>query len=57
MRTPFDEALAAAAAEAEPLRRLRAFTEWVGVGRKLTRTGRITLADARELVGCSALGT
>jgi hypothetical protein len=50
MRTSSDEWLAAAAAEAEPLRRLRAFTRWVGAGRKLTQTGRITLADARELV-------
>jgi len=32
-----------------------AFTGWVGAGRKLTQTGRITLADARELVGL--LGT
>jgi hypothetical protein len=45
-----DERLAAAAAEAEPLRRLRVFTGRVGTGRKLTQTGRITLADARELV-------
>lgn len=29
---------------------LRAFTEWLGPGRKLTQTGRITLADARQLV-------
>src|SRR6266536_5501304 len=50
MRTPSDEVLTATAAAAEPLRRLRAFTEWVGAGRKLTQTGRITLADARELV-------
>ncbi|MEU6714416.1 plasmid pRiA4b ORF-3 family protein [Nonomuraea sp. NPDC046802] len=33
------------------LRQLRAFTEWVGAGRKLTATGQITLADARTLVG------
>ena len=50
MRTPSDEWLAATAAEAEPVRWLRAFTGWVGAGRKLTQTGRITLADARELV-------
>jgi hypothetical protein len=50
MRTSSDEWLAATAAEAEPVRRLRAFTRWVGAGRKLTQTGRITLADARELV-------
>ena len=51
MRTPSEESLAAIAAVAEPLRRLQAFTGWVGAGRKLTQTGRITLADARELVG------
>jgi hypothetical protein len=45
----------ATAAEAEPVRRLVAFTGWVGAGRKLTQTGRITLADARELV--ALLGT
>jgi hypothetical protein len=50
MRTSSDEWLAATAAEAEPVRRLRALTRWVGAGRKLTQTGRITLADARELV-------
>jgi hypothetical protein len=43
-----DEALAAAAT---PLRQVQMFTEWVGAGRKLTQTGRITLADARELAG------
>src|SRR6266540_2178361 len=56
MRTPSEESLAAAAAEAEPLRRLQAFTRWVGAGRKLTQTGRITLADARELVGLLGTG-
>jgi hypothetical protein len=56
MRTPSEASLAAAAAEAEPLRRLQAFTEWVGAGRKLTQTGRITLADARELVGLLGTG-
>ena len=55
MRTPSDAWLAATAAQAEPLRRMVAFTGWVGAGRKLTQTGRITLADARELVGL--LGT
>lgn len=33
-----------------PVRWVRAFTEWVGQGRKLTQTGRITLADARALL-------
>jgi Plasmid pRiA4b ORF-3-like protein len=56
MRTPSEESLAATAAEAEPLRRLQAFTDWVGPGRKLTQTGRITLADARELVGLLGTG-
>jgi len=55
MRTPSDEWLAATAAEAEPVRQLRAFAGWVGAGRKLTQTGRITLADARELA--ALLGT
>ena len=55
MQTPPDERLAATAAEAEPLRRLRTFTGWAGTGRKLTQTGRVTLADARELV--ELLGT
>jgi len=55
VRTPSDAWLAATAAQAEPLRRMVAFTGWVGAGRKLTQTGRITLADARELVGL--LGT
>jgi hypothetical protein len=50
MRTPSDEWLAATAAAAKPLRRLQALTNWLGPGRKLTQTGRITLADARELV-------
>jgi hypothetical protein len=45
MKSPNDEALAAMAADAEPLRRLQVFTAWVGAGRKLTQTGRIMLAD------------
>jgi hypothetical protein len=56
MQTPSNEQLAATAAEAEPVRRLRTFTRWVGAGRKLTQTGRVTLADARELVGLLATG-
>src|SRR5215468_1032274 len=35
--------------------KVRALVEWVGGGRKLTQTGRITLADARVLV--TLLGT
>ncbi len=37
-------------ADVGPLRRLQAFTVWVGAGRPLTQTGRVKLADARELV-------
>jgi Plasmid pRiA4b ORF-3-like protein len=56
MMTPSDAALAAAAAAARPLRQVRAFTGWVGAGRKLTQTGRLTLADAGELVGLLGTG-
>ncbi|MQA13390.1 MAG: hypothetical protein GEV09_04220 [Pseudonocardiaceae bacterium] len=38
------------AEQSDALRRLRAFTEWAGDGRKLTQTGRIRLTDARTLV-------
>lgn len=31
--------------------RVVALTRWVGVGRKVTQTGRVTLADARILIG------
>jgi hypothetical protein len=55
MTMPSEAALAATAAVAKPLRQVRAFAGWVGAGRKLTQTGRITLGDARELVGL--LGT
>lgn len=55
MTMPSEAALAATAAVAKPLRQVRTLIEWVGAGRKLTRTGRITLADARALVGL--LGT
>ena len=55
MRMAPDERLTAAATKAEPVRQLRAFTAWVGSGRTLTQTGRVTLADASELVGL--LGT
>ena len=45
-----------AAAEKAPLTgRIRSFLAWVGPGRKLTATGRIGLADARDLV--ELLGT
>ncbi|MDQ3630811.1 MAG: plasmid pRiA4b ORF-3 family protein [Actinomycetota bacterium] len=36
--------------EPTPVRQLRMFVSWLGDGRALTQTGRITLADARELV-------
>jgi pRiA4b ORF-3-like protein len=47
--------LAAAAAAVRPLTQVVEFTRWVGTGRKLTQTGRLTMADARQLV--SLLGT
>ena len=40
----------AAAAVSQWTTRVVAFTRWVGAGRKLTQTGRLTLAHARELV-------
>ncbi len=43
------------AAKSELAGQVRAFVHWVGTGRKLTQTGRITLADARTLV--AELGT
>lgn len=43
------------AAKSEMVEQVRAFVDWVGAGRKLTQTGRITLADARVLV--AELGT
>lgn len=39
-----------AAAESQPVARIRTFVDWLGTGRKLTQAGRITLADARALV-------
>lgn len=38
------------AVKSELVEQVRAFTEWVGAGRKLTQTGRLTLADAKTLV-------
>ncbi|GFH38818.1 plasmid pRiA4b ORF-3 family protein [Streptomyces pacificus] len=37
-------------AEGRTLEQVRALVGWVGTGRKLTQTGRVTLADARALV-------
>ena len=53
---PPDEAeVAASQAEAPILAMFAALAEYVGTGRKLTQTGRLTLADARALV--DLLGT
>jgi hypothetical protein len=41
--------------KSELVEQVRAFVDWVGTGRKLTQTGRITVTDARMLV--AALGT
>ncbi|GAA1971817.1 plasmid pRiA4b ORF-3 family protein [Amycolatopsis minnesotensis] len=38
------------AAKSELVEQVRAFVDWVGAGRKLTQTGRITMTDARVLV-------
>jgi hypothetical protein len=45
----------AAGEKAELTSQLRSFLAWVGDGRKLTQTGRVSLADARHLV--ELLGT
>jgi hypothetical protein len=52
---PEPEAVAASQAQAPIVAMLAAFAEYVGDGRKLTQTGRLTLADARALV--ELLGT
>lgn len=46
---------AAAAAASRTLTRVVMMTRWAGTGRRLTQTGRLTMADARELV--DLLGT
>jgi hypothetical protein len=38
------------------IEQVRALVGWVGTGRKLTQTGRVTLADARALVGALDTG-
>jgi hypothetical protein len=48
-------ALIELASASELVRRVGLFVEWLGQGRKLTQTGRVTLGDARELV--KLLGT
>jgi hypothetical protein len=45
-----DEVLVAAAAAARPVTQVVELTRWVGAGRKLTQTGRLTMNDARALV-------
>jgi Plasmid pRiA4b ORF-3-like protein len=45
-----DDRLSINALAAKPLAQVAGLTRWVGNGRKLTQTGRLTLADARELV-------
>jgi hypothetical protein len=42
--------LDAAARKAKLIGQIRSFLDWLGEGRKLTQTGRITMADARYLV-------
>lgn len=41
--------------KSELVEQVRAFVSWVGTGRKLTQTGRVTMTDARVLV--ESLGT
>jgi hypothetical protein len=45
-----EEDLVGAAAAARPVAQVVELTRWVGVGRKLTQTGRLTMNDARVLV-------
>jgi hypothetical protein len=51
MTTASEVDLADAAAESVWAARVVALTHWVGTGRKLTQAGRLTLADARTLIG------
>jgi hypothetical protein len=53
---PDDAALRPLAAESSLVRRLRELVGWVGAGRALTTTGRLRLADARELVALLETG-
>jgi hypothetical protein len=52
---PVDGELAVAASRSRPVEQVRAFLGWVGEGRALTQTGRVRLADLRELVGLPGL--
>lgn len=45
-----DAELAEAAAASRRLQQIQEFTHWLGEGKSLTQTGRLKLADARELV-------
>lgn len=54
MSTELD--LTADAASTRALTQVTALIHWVGAGRKLTQTGRLTMADARELVGLLGTG-
>jgi hypothetical protein len=47
---PGDGVLRALAEESLVVRRLRELVRWVGDGRPLTATGRVRLADARDVV-------
>lgn len=47
---PVDGELVLAAGRSRPLEQVRSLLEWVGEGRALTQTGRVRLADVRELV-------
>jgi hypothetical protein len=54
MSTELD--LTADAASARALAQVTALVRWVGAGRRLTQTGRLTMADARALVGLLGTG-
>jgi hypothetical protein len=56
IRNQARDGLTAAAEASVTVQRLREFARWVGAGRRLTQTGRITLADARELVALLQTG-
>jgi hypothetical protein len=48
---PDNDHLRQMAEDSVVLRRLQQFVEWTGSGRALTQTGRLKLADAREVIG------
>lgn len=53
---PDDDTLRGLAAESLVVRRLQELVRWLGDGRTLTTTGRLRLADARELVALLETG-